>query len=110
MRHPVLAPRSAIELLPSRVPSSAWPAIPRGHSSGVRKQVIAKLDLPNRRATLRKRPDFPERPAPDFTEHTETRFARRARAGLTPGADAPHAYNVQPTSRQRAHVGLATRP
>ncbi len=67
---PVLAPRSALELLPSRALSSAWADDPRRHSRTACKQVFAGLDLLDHLATLRHAPDFPERPKPDFPEPT----------------------------------------
>jgi hypothetical protein len=57
---PVLAPRSALELLPSRALSSAWADDPRRHSPTACKQVFAGLDLLDHLATLRNAPDFPE--------------------------------------------------
>jgi hypothetical protein len=57
---PVLAPRSALELLPSRALSSAWAGDPRRHSPTACKQVFAGLDLLDHLATLRNAPDFRE--------------------------------------------------
>jgi hypothetical protein len=87
---PVVAPRSALELLPSRALTSAWADDPRRHSRTTCKQVFAGLDLLDHRAILRNAPESPEPTAANAQEGRDDPAAARRQGRRALSVGSPH--------------------